>query len=134
MQECLQRFSDIEGCADWCSKRPTSGRAAIAVAESSGSALVVEVVGDERRVLRGEPGLSLAGGSEALRGRLRSQLAEADLGIDGLARSHAARVDEPPGRAGVVIALEPGPPCLTLHPLTPEAGEAAIRFELPPTV
>jgi hypothetical protein len=128
VQECLQRFSDIEGCADWCSKRPTSDRAAIAVAEASGSALVVEVVGDERRIIRGEPGLSLAGGSEVLRSRLRSQLAEGELGIDD-----PARIDEPPGCAGAVIVLEPGPRRLTLHPLPAEAGEAAIRFELPPT-
>ena len=132
VQECLQRFSDIEGCADWCSKRPVSGRAAIAVAEASGSALVVEVVGDQRRILRGEPGLSLAGGSEALRSQLRSQLQEADLGVDDRVRSRAARADEPPGRAGAVIALEPGPRRLTLHSLAPEAGKAAIRFELPP--
>ncbi len=60
------------------------------------------------------------------------EIPEADVGIDSLVRCHGAAAHAPPARAGAVIALEPGPRRLTLHPLAPESGQAALRFELPP--
>ena len=134
VQECLQRFSDIQGCADWCSKRPVSGRASIVVADASGSALALEIGDGEPRAVPREPGVWLVGGSEVLRSRLRSELAGAgELDLDALIGPGVSGTQISTGDAGAVVALEPGTRSLTLRSLEAGAGETATRLELPAT-
>jgi hypothetical protein len=129
VQECLQRFTDIHGCVDWCSKRPVSGRASIVVADASGSALALEIRGSERRVAPRESGVWPVGGSEASRSRLRDGLAAGDpLDLDALAALCASEAD-----AGALVTLEPGARRLTLQPLRADGAEPATRLELSPS-
>ena len=124
VQECLQRFSDIQGCADWCSKRPVSGRASIVVADASGSALALEIGDGEPRAVPREPGVWLVGGSEVL----RSELAGAgELDLDALIGLAATGAQISTGDAGAVVALEPGTRSLTLRSLEAGAGEPQQR-------
>jgi len=62
VQECLQRFPDLEGALDWCSKRPVEGEQSILLADTSGALATVVVSGRERRIQLGEGELHLEGG------------------------------------------------------------------------
>jgi hypothetical protein len=62
VQECLQRFSDVEGALDWCQKRPIEGEQSFVLADASGATASVIVSGRERRVQEGEGELYLEGG------------------------------------------------------------------------
>ncbi len=61
-QECLQRFSDVQGALDWCQKRPVEGEQSFVLADASGATASVVVSGSERRVQEGEGELYLEGG------------------------------------------------------------------------
>jgi hypothetical protein len=62
VQECLQRFSDLEGALDWCLKRPVEGEQTLLLADASGGLATVIVNGRERRTQWGEGELHLEGG------------------------------------------------------------------------
>ena len=62
VQECLQRFSDVQGALDWCKKRPVEGEQSFVLADASGATASVVVSGCERRVQEGEGELYLEGG------------------------------------------------------------------------
>lgn len=64
IQECLQQFSSLEGCVDWCTKRPSAEDARILFADSSGEIASVEMVQGERGVVRARVGF-LAAGTES---------------------------------------------------------------------
>jgi len=61
VQECLQRFEGLEGCLDWCMKRPAAGAASIVLADASGESAVVALSGTDRRVVRSENGVVAEG-------------------------------------------------------------------------
>jgi hypothetical protein len=65
VQECLQRFHDVPGCIDWCSKRPASGAASIVLADGTGAVAAVEVDDDVRRVVTPADGVLASGGEAA---------------------------------------------------------------------
>ena len=62
VQECLQRFPDLEGALDWCSKRPVEGEQSLLLADAAGGLATVVVSGRERRIQLGEGELHLEGG------------------------------------------------------------------------
>ena len=84
VQECLQRFSDVQGALDWCNKRPVEGEQSFVLADASGATASVVVAGRERRVQEGEGELYLEGGE------LPSQVGQNDSGLEG--DSHSDRV------------------------------------------
>jgi hypothetical protein len=65
VQECLQRFKDVQGALDWCRKRPVEGEQSFVLADSSGALATVVASGRERRVQSGEGELYLEGGELA---------------------------------------------------------------------
>jgi hypothetical protein len=104
VQECLQRFSDLEGALDWCLKRPVEGEQSILLTDASGALASVIVNGRERRVQRGEGELHLDGGEPAPTGRYTDEAEEPDwIWLDPLAR----RVRVRHGGAEVDAVLAP---------------------------
>jgi len=62
VQECLQRFEDLDGAIDWCCKRPVEGEQSLVLTDASGNVATVVVSGRSRRVQAGEGELHLEGG------------------------------------------------------------------------
>jgi hypothetical protein len=56
VQECLQRFEDVDGCIDWCLKRPVLGDVTLVLADARGETATIDIVGRERTVDRREKG------------------------------------------------------------------------------
>jgi hypothetical protein len=65
VQECLQRFTDVEGALGWCQKRPVEGEQSFVLADAGGAVATVISNGQERRVQSGEGELYLEGGEPA---------------------------------------------------------------------
>ncbi|MBJ20514.1 MAG: hypothetical protein GY910_06440 [bacterium] len=78
VQECLQRFEDLDGAIDWCCKRPVEGEQSLVLADASGNVATVVSSGRERRAQWGEGELHLESGelSES-EGALASQTSDA---------------------------------------------------------
>lgn len=62
VQECLQRFEDLDGAIGWCLKRPVEGEQSLVLTDASGAVATVLVSGRERRVQVGGGELHLEGG------------------------------------------------------------------------
>lgn len=62
VQECLQRFEDVEGALEWCRKRPVEGEQSFVLADASGALATVVASGRTRRVQSGEGELYVEGG------------------------------------------------------------------------
>jgi hypothetical protein len=62
IQECLQRFEDLDSALDWCRKRPVEGEQSVVLADASGGVATVISSGRDRRVQEGEGELYLEGG------------------------------------------------------------------------
>ena len=62
VQECLQRFRDLEGALDWCGKRPIAGEQSLVLADDTGRLATVVVSETERRIQYGESELQLDAG------------------------------------------------------------------------
>lgn len=62
VQECLQRFGDLDGALDWCSKRPVEGEQSLVLADATGRLATVVFSGQSRRVQYGESELQLEAG------------------------------------------------------------------------
>ncbi|MBW2272931.1 MAG: hypothetical protein JRG96_06645 [Deltaproteobacteria bacterium] len=100
VQECLQRFADLEGCIDWCSKRPASGELALILADASGGMAAVEMRGEERRVVGPGEGVLGRVAKGDLADELRAgQRAEGGSKLEGLA-------DAIPDAAGGLVVLD----------------------------
>jgi hypothetical protein len=80
VQECLQRFEDLEGALDWCRKRPVEGEQSVVLADASGSVATVISTGRTRRIQEGEGELYLEGGELATPAPHTSDMAEATHG------------------------------------------------------
>jgi hypothetical protein len=72
--DCLQRFSTLEACLDWCSARPGDGPATLLFADASGEIAGIEIAPGHRRVLRSAEGWLAVGGSRDARERLAGTL------------------------------------------------------------
>jgi hypothetical protein len=65
VQDCLQRFEDVEAAIGWCTNRPAAGEATILMADAAGNRSAVRFSRGGRTVERGNGGALLAGGPEA---------------------------------------------------------------------
>jgi hypothetical protein len=71
VQECLQRFEDVEAGMGWCQDRPVSGEGTILLADLEGHRGAVHFSRDTCHGEQAQAGALLAGGSESARERLR---------------------------------------------------------------
>jgi hypothetical protein len=95
VQECLQRFEDLDGAIDWCCKRPVEGEQSIVLADASGEVATVVVSGRDRRVQAGEGELHLEAGElpETSAGNEAQGREEDRIWLDARARRLRIRVD-----------------------------------------
>jgi len=63
VQECLQRFTDVEAGIDWCSHRPAQGKACLVLADGSGSRALIRFEGANVHVTRDPMGVQVPAGS-----------------------------------------------------------------------
>ncbi len=118
VQECLQRFEDVAGCIDWCTKRPRAGNVSLLLADAAGQLARVEVEGTESRV----SGLGAAYSFDGAREPLASTL-DANLRSDASLSPQCARaIAEAVGEQSVW--LEPGARKLSLRSLREADGDA----------
>ncbi len=102
VQECLQRFGDLEGALDWCSKRPVAGEQSLVLADATGRLATVVVSGTERRTQFGESELQLEAGEPEPAGDAEEAAPEGLVSVDpveGLLRFR---------RGGEALDLRPG--------------------------
>lgn len=121
VQDCLQRFSGVEGALGWCRRRPAGGETTIVLADASGALVAVHVTPHARQVVHPSDGLLVAPHgterSEALRKRV------ANAGNPGRAALDAALTAE--GEPAILrIHLEAGRTSLGLH----SEGASAIEW------
>ncbi len=108
VQECLQRFHDVAGCIDWCSKRPVSGVAAILVADASGNAAVIGIDGDTRQVVEASDGVRVGGGRPEGHLELLKDVESASSPGDVASLPEGTRVVVVPGERALRLLGEDG--------------------------
>jgi len=113
VQECLQRFEDVDGCIDWCLKRPVLGDATLVLADARGQTATVDVRGRTRTVALREKGPLAADASGPIAAP-GADAAERGLGV---------------GEGGLVVALDAERRVLDLRGLG-RMGDAAERITL----
>jgi len=90
VQDCLQRFEDVEAAIGWSMNRPAAGEATILMADASGSRAAVRFARAGRNVEREEADVLVAGAPEAELGALKAwALAENDTGPESAALEDA---------------------------------------------
>jgi hypothetical protein len=62
VQECLQRFEDLDGALGWCQKRPVEGDQSFVLADATGAVATVISTGGRQRVQAGEGELFVESG------------------------------------------------------------------------
>jgi len=82
VQECLQRFGDLLGGLDWCSKRPCAPGAGLLLADADGQLAYVET-GPAVRISRPGDGLWVHAADAARAAELRKGLADGGEGAAG---------------------------------------------------
>ena len=127
VQECLQRFRDVEASLDWCLSRPVSGPATLLLADEKAQIAAVEIGEDERRVLRPEDGLLLAGASQRRLDALREQvLRDRVVHPELLAAAGRPAPDSGPAPFACV-RIDPSRRLLELRSLTGKRVEIALE-------
>lgn len=83
VQECLQRFGDLEGAIEWCLKRPVSGNFIILLGDASGDRALFELAGDSCRLMQRGGDFALHGGTDEEQDVVRKRFAlrPADAGV-----------------------------------------------------
>jgi hypothetical protein len=109
VQECLQRFEQIEAGIDWCLDRPAAGNGIVVLADARGEMASVHLQQADRRVSWPTDGLLLCGGGVAAEAMLQKrEVSDAMLspapiegtGLEAVLGSSATRVViEPATRA-----------------------------------
>lgn len=127
VQECLQRFEDLDGCLDWCRKRPRSGNVSLIIADAAGRLATVEVEGTECRVVDGESGLAIDGAMPEQRKRLQSEFRDHNrIDLDALCAGDGASARK---KNGMVVWLEPAQRSLSLRSIV-ESGSAGKSIDI----
>jgi hypothetical protein len=93
VQECLQRFSDVDGATAWCRGRPAGGAACVLLADAAGAIAEVRIDGEQRGVASREAALLASPGPAA--GALvaaAKALQEADAASDSAVAAALAAV------------------------------------------
>ncbi|MDP6977465.1 MAG: hypothetical protein QF570_02550 [Myxococcota bacterium] len=125
VQECLQRFEDVEGCVDWCSKRPRAGNVSLVIVDAQGRLARAEVEGTGCRISDFDEAVAFDGAPEPLSGALAGHLAR-DASLSGEA---ATAVADALGEHSVW--LEPAARKLSLRSLRgPGGDEKAVEISL----
>ena len=135
VQECLQRFGDLDGCLDWCLKRPRSGNVSLIIADGAGRLAQVEVEGQECRVTSDPSGMALDGASRAATERIGAHFRdEHRLALDALSTKPADDDRDAVGSVGqrddeLVVWLEPARRNLSVRKVS-EIGSAGKTIEI----
>ena len=72
VQECLQRFEDVEAGIGWCMDRPAAGEGTIVLGDAAGHRGAIRFARGNRTPERGQGGPLVAGNSEAILDALRA--------------------------------------------------------------
>ncbi len=120
VQECLQRFEDLDGCLDWCQKRPRSGNTSLIVADAGGRLARVEVEGTDCLVVDVDQPFALDGAPPAVDASLRAGLRD-EHRIDLEALSQIG-----PSNGRLAVWLEPASRRLSLRSLEDDTGTGKV--------
>ncbi len=107
VQECLQRFEDVEGCIDWCLKRPVLGDATLVLADARGETATIDLQGRARRVERREKG---------------------PIGANATGPVEASSADVSPGEGGLCVDLDADSRRLTLRRIGDDAERVTLTL------
>lgn len=119
VQECLQRFEDLDGCLDWSRKRPRSGNVSLVIADANGRLAKVEIEGPECRVVESEMGLALDGGLPEPTERIEAEFRDTQrIALDALA-----------AESELLVWLEPASRSLSIRS-TAESGSAGKTIDV----
>lgn len=125
VQECLQRFEDLDGCLDWCRKRPRSGNSSLVIADARARLARVEIEGADCRVLDVGQAFTLDGAPGPFDERLRAGLRD-DAHVDARVLGEAVAASSQLG-----VWLEPKGRRLTLRSLNDaRASDKSIEVSL----
>jgi len=83
VQDCLQRFADLDSALEWCAERPSAPGVSIAISDASGECAAAVLTADGCRVRRSAPDQAtlVCGGSSDSRAEIAKRL---DAGDDPL--------------------------------------------------
>jgi hypothetical protein len=121
VQDCLQRFSGVEGALGWCQRRPAAGETTLVLADGSGALVAVHVTSRDRRVIQPRDGLLAAPHGAERAEALRKRVANASS-RDRAALDAALGAEGEP--ANLRIHLEAGRPSLGLR----SEGATAVEW------
>ncbi len=125
--DCLQRFDQIEAALDWCVVRPAGGRATLFFGDARGEVAGIEVVGEERRVLRPADGLLVVSRGRGSESEIAKSLREdAPRDLAGLERALGGG-----GRAGALAVADPADRRVGLLRRTGAAADASSVLWFP---
>lgn len=82
VQECLQRFGELDGAIEWCLKRPVSGHFSLLLGDAKGDRVLVELAGDSCRLIQRGGDVALHGGTAEEQDDVRKRLALHTDGAD----------------------------------------------------
>lgn len=100
VQDCLQRFADLEAALEWCAGRPAAPGVAIALSDASGDCATGILTPDGCRVLRTglEQETIVCGGDEASATELRKRLDTGESALTALGADAGAVHLDPKAR------------------------------------
>ncbi len=127
VQECLQRFRDVEASLDWCLNRPTSGSAVLILADEKAGMVGVEFSRGAPRVVQPEDGLLLTTPRPARLAGFREQvLRDGPPDFDSLGR-FVARLPESDPAPSACLRLDCARRSLELRCLTGKRAEIMLE-------
>ncbi len=117
VQECLQRFEQVDAGLEWCLKRPSSGPARVVLCDAQGAMGAVELCSTGRRVLGAVDGLLVLAARGDRELELRKQRGA----------SHRQGTEPLSNSPGGWIEIDPAGSAFTLH--TPGRGRRGASGE-----
>jgi len=94
--DCLQRFTSVDACIDWCQKRPAFEGGGFLVADAMGDQAQILLGATQTRAIRAHEGLLVSGVSGEVEVALRKAVANRDA------------QDGPPGQEATLRVLRQG--------------------------
>jgi hypothetical protein len=130
VQECLQRFEDLDGCIDWCRKRNRSGNISLVIADAAGQLAQLEVEGTECRIAESVDGFAVDGASAQTDARLRAHYRDsAGIDLEALATVGEGAAATTERAEGQLVWLEPASRSLSVRSAS-ELGSAGKTVEI----
>jgi hypothetical protein len=92
IQDCLQRFADLDSALEWCAGRPVAPGVSIAVSDESGNCAAARLTAEGCRVQRSAPGQEtiVCGGASDSAAELRKRLDAGEPPLTALRSGGAA--------------------------------------------